>query len=126
MTSMKYSFSSNLWTRIPHNLNQHRGSHGAVALDDKIFAIGGGGLSSNLASTEMLESRNIEAGWTVLSSMRFSRHAHSLVLAEISQRYFIFAIGGTTSGTTGYDKTPPNIFISTPYLLLSYSRAFPP
>jgi hypothetical protein len=95
MSVIQYSFHNRAWTRLDSSLGQHRGSHGAVVVAGKIYAIGGGGMSSNLDSVEMYD------GWKLLSPMKFSRHA----LVVVAFAGSLFAIGGTTSGTTGLNNS---------------------
>ena len=109
MSIIKYSFRDKSWSRELHSLNQHRGSHGAVVINEKIYAIGGGGMDSNLASIEVLDRSDPHTGWKVLSPMQFSRHAHAVIVASLvlgsEVRHFIYAVGGTTSGTTGLNDS---------------------
>jgi hypothetical protein len=48
-----YSFKDNRWVLLPQMLD-NRGSHGAAAFGDTIYAIAGGGMESNLCTCEKL------------------------------------------------------------------------
>lgn len=74
---------------------ENRGSHGVVAIGHVLYAIGGGGLHSNLSSNEKLTcTTDNEAKWSRVSSMPTARHALVVVKDEKS----IFAIGGWIDG----------------------------
>ena len=103
-----YSCKDKKWMKFPRPLKVNRGSHGTVMIDNKLFAVGGGGFKSNLASVEMLDMSVCESDWVGVSSMKISRHALALVglstrnnnTPDVIENY-IYAIGGTTSGNTG-------------------------
>ena len=81
---------------------EHRGSHGVVAVGNVLYAIGGGGLLSNLSSNEKLlcsidnnnNNDTIQHNWTSIASMPTARHA----LVVISHQRYVFAIGGWIDG----------------------------
>ena len=87
------------WARVPAYLINNRGSHGTTVLGKKIYAMGGGGIKSNLGTLEVLNTSKIMNSWKVLAPMTVSRHA---LTAVSTQSGYLFAIGGTTSGNSGY------------------------
>ena len=101
-TVEKYSMKRKTWDRLPSSMISNRGSHGGVHIDGKIYIVGGGGFRSNLASVEVFDVNSSESRWEEATPMKISRHALALVSVISHERdVFVFAIGGTTSGTTG-------------------------
>lgn len=75
-------------------LTSPRGSHGVGAsADGRIFAMGGGGLETNLAVCEVLDTRT--GLWTDTAPMSTFRHA----LACVTIGSHIYAIGGWVNGS---------------------------
>mmetsp|Transcript_14448 Transcript_14448/g.21718 ORF Transcript_14448/g.21718 Transcript_14448/m.21718 type:complete len:368 (-) Transcript_14448:139-1242(-) len=83
---------------------ENRGSHGAVFLNGMLYAIGGGGLHSNLSTCEVYDGRE----WKLIAPSQISRHA----LSVTSYKNKIYAVGGWVDGTLcsgaveSYDTTP--------------------
>ena len=86
----RYDYTRNCWIQCP-NMLEARGSHGASALGEKIFIIGGGGLHSNLASCEVFHN----ALWATIAPCQTLRHA----LAVIDVDGKIYSIGGWIDGS---------------------------
>mmetsp|Transcript_3820 Transcript_3820/g.5236 ORF Transcript_3820/g.5236 Transcript_3820/m.5236 type:complete len:270 (-) Transcript_3820:1181-1990(-) len=77
-------------------MNENRGSHGVVGIGNCLYAIGGGGLHSNLSNNERLRcSYDSCDRWEPIKSMPTARHA----LVVVSYEQFIFAIGGWIDGS---------------------------
>ena len=90
----RFSLKDQRWEQCPGML-EHRGSHGVVAIGNVLFAIGGGGLLSNLSSNEKLScSMDNEQKWTSIASMPTARHA----LVIVSHQKYIYAVGGWIDG----------------------------
>ncbi|XP_076817543.1 kelch-like protein 12 [Clavelina lepadiformis] len=83
----QFDRNSNKWCRIG-NLNQGRGFHGMVALNEKLYVAGGSGRGMQLASAECFDpATNV---WEFVASMHEKKI--SLCLVALNDR--IFAIGG--------------------------------
>lgn len=93
----RFCFRSKSWESCPRMM-ENRGSHGLTAIGDSLYAIGGGGLHSNLSNNEKLvctKSGSDAGKWEAIASMPTARHA----LAVISVNTVIYAIGGWIDGT---------------------------
>eukprot|EP00961_Rhodomonas_salina_P103890 1397909-Rhodomonas_salina.2 len=88
----RFSFKDQLWETCPHMLIQ-RGSHGAATLSNRVFALAGGGIHSNLSSSEVFDHRAWE--WKETASMTTERHALSVAATD----KHIYAIGGWMNGS---------------------------
>lgn len=75
----RFSFEKSEWQLCPPLL-ENRGSHGACAVGDKIFVLGGGGFRSNLATCEVFLTQ--ENRWAPIEAMKTFRHA--LVIVPLS------------------------------------------
>ena len=65
---------------------ENRGSHGAAGCGSRLFALGGGGFDSNLATCEEF---NANMGtWTGIAPMKTFRHALSVVAMNVSSDFF--------------------------------------
>ena len=93
------------WTRAPR-LNEPRGSHGVAAAGNAVFAVGGGGVRSNLHDAEMLRvaregpsSSTASAGdassWEPSGFVAEARHA---VAACSTGSWGVYLIGGWGDG----------------------------
>lgn len=81
-------------------LIENRGSHGAVAIGQYIYAIGGGGLHSNLSTCEKF---SIESqAWSMIATMTTFRHALTVVAYKSNA---IYALGGWYDGKTCSGET---------------------
>ncbi len=90
----RFSLIKQEWERCPL-LNEPRGSHGAASIGGVVFAVGGGGLRSNLATVEAFDAIDgTLTPWRHVSSMTTPRHALSVTAAE----GHIFAVGGWMNG----------------------------
>jgi hypothetical protein len=69
----KYSVKNNVW-ELCQPMLENRGSHGAVFLNGILYAIGGGGLHSNLSTCESFDG----VEWTRAPALNVSRHALSV------------------------------------------------
>jgi hypothetical protein len=69
----KYSVKNNAW-ELCQPMLENRGSHGAVFLNGILYAIGGGGLHSNLSTCESFDG----VEWTRAPALNVSRHALSV------------------------------------------------
>jgi hypothetical protein len=81
-------------------LMDHRGSHGAAAVDgvNAIYVVGGGGLRANLSSGERLRTTSENRTWEYIPRLCDPRHA--FVLVSSSAENALYAIGGWTHGNT--------------------------
>eukprot|EP01035_Chromulina_nebulosa_P017884 gene17884-23500_t len=73
---------------------ENRGSHGAVSVGNYIYAIGGGGLKSNLATCEKYNINT--TNWELIEPMQSFRHALATVAYDNKS---IYAIGGWYDGS---------------------------
>ncbi|KAK3268618.1 hypothetical protein CYMTET_22885 [Cymbomonas tetramitiformis] len=89
----RFHISRGQWEKCS-SLKESRGSHGVAACGGVLYAIGGGGIDSNLASCEMLEPRGGEA-WRALPPVSLARHA----LCAVTLGQVVYAIGGWVDGT---------------------------
>jgi hypothetical protein len=87
-----YNFLDKKWISLP-NMQFHRGSHGCAAIGENLYALGGGGLHSNLDSMECYSLKTNT--WTLLPSLPVARHALSVTAIQ----HKIYAIGGWLYGT---------------------------
>jgi hypothetical protein len=86
----RYKPSENVWEKCP-SLQEGRGSHGAAGINGKLYAIGGGGFHSNLASCEVFDG----VSWTNMAPAPSVRHA----LAVVETPTKLYAIGGWMDGS---------------------------
>ena len=89
----RYNCSTDSWEDMP-DMQEHRGSHGSVAINQYLYILGGGGLHSNLTSGEKINCNSFVS--EPLSPMLNCRHAFSVV--SYDNRY-IFTIGGWENGS---------------------------
>ena len=90
----RFSLTKQEWERCPL-LNEPRGSHGAACIGNVLYAVGGGGLRSNLASVEAFEGNSgLSTVWHHVSPMTTPRHALSVIAAG----EFMYAVGGWMNG----------------------------
>jgi len=95
-TMESFSFRRQSWQTEQYML-ENRGSHTAAALNDDglLFAIGGGGIFSNLNGGERYDASTKQ--WTCIAPMNQARHAHSSCADAANRRLYI--IGGWVDGT---------------------------
>jgi hypothetical protein len=74
-------------------LLENRGSHGAAAINNHIYAIGGGGLHSNLSTCEKFSVET--QSWSMIATMTTFRHA----LTIATHQGDIYAVGGWFNGS---------------------------
>lgn len=86
----RYSFSSKEWQECPQML-ENRGSHGAGSAAGLLYAVGGGGMRSNLSSCECFDGKE----WGSAAPLQVSRHALAVVDAANDT---IYAVGGWIDG----------------------------
>jgi N-acetylneuraminic acid mutarotase len=92
----RYNVLQSKWESFT-NMLENRGSHGVAVIDRTLYAVGGGGLSSNLSSCEkivMPHSKN----WEYFASMNTKSPRHALSVIAHNSR--IYAIGGWCHGST--------------------------
>lgn len=84
---------------------ENRGSHGATAIDGKLYVVGGGGFESNLGSCEALDITT--STWSYVAATSILRHAlvlvpfshlHPSTPPSSSQSSCFYAIGGWIDG----------------------------
>jgi len=91
----RFSIGEQKWEKCP-SMSENRGSHGVVGIGNCLYAIGGGGLHSNLSNNEILRcSYDSCDRWEPIKSMPTARHA----LVVVSHEQLIFAIGGWIDGS---------------------------
>ena len=95
-TMESFSFRRHSWQNEQH-MCENRGSHTAAALSDDglLFAIGGGGIYSNLNGGERYDA--VTKLWTCIAPMNQARHAHSSCTDVVNRQLYI--IGGWVDGT---------------------------
>ena len=77
----RFSLGRGVWEACPRMM-ENRGSHGAAAIGARLFALGGGGFDSNLATCE--EFNAFDQIWSPITPMKTFRHALSVVAMNIS------------------------------------------
>ena len=88
----RYKFSTGHWELCP-SLKENRGSHGACAVGRNIYAIGGGGFDSNLATCETLNVFKTE--WEFVQPTTIYRHALVLIPFALKKQKDINLISNT-------------------------------
>lgn len=92
----RYNVLQSQWETFTSML-ENRGSHGVAVIDRTLYAVGGGGLSSNLSSCEKIAMPH-SPKWEYFASMNTKSPRHALsVIAHSSN---IYAIGGWCHGST--------------------------
>ncbi|CAM9221378.1 unnamed protein product [Ectocarpus fasciculatus] len=86
----RYRPLDNVWERCP-SLQEGRGSHGCAAVNGTLFAIGGGGFHSNLASCEAFDG----SAWKSIAPAPTVRHA----LTVVETPAMVYALGGWMDGS---------------------------
>ena len=81
----RFSLGRGVWEACPRMM-ENRGSHGAAASNSRLFALGGGGFDSNLATSEEFDA-NVGT-WTAIAPMKTFRHALSVVAMNVSADFF--------------------------------------
>jgi N-acetylneuraminic acid mutarotase len=92
--SERYSLRKGIW-ETDTSMSCNRGSHGCVACKDSIYAIGGGGIESNVSSCEKFDIKTDK--WTNIPSMEICCHA--LTIFSNPSGNNIYAIGGWVNGS---------------------------
>ena len=82
----RFSLAKGTWEAAPKMLD-NRGSHGAAACGSRLFALGGGGFDSNLATCE--EFNPVTATWAPIAPMNTYRHALAVVAMEVDKEIFV-------------------------------------
>jgi hypothetical protein len=82
----RFSLAKGVWEAAPKML-ENRGSHGAAACGSRLFALGGGGFDSNLATCE--EFTPSTGTWSPIAPMATYRHALSVVAMEVDRDTFV-------------------------------------
>ena len=81
----RYSLLFQRWEGCTHMM-ENRGSHGAAAIDNRLYAFGGGGFKSNLATCEMFDSK-LQV-WKAVAPLKTFRHALVVFSMKISPEFF--------------------------------------
>ena len=81
----RYSLSLKRWEPCTHMM-ENRGSHGAAAIDNRLYVFGGGGFRSNLATCEMFDSK-LQV-WKPVAPLKTFRHALVVFSMEVSYDFF--------------------------------------
>lgn len=91
----RYNVFQSVWETFTHML-ENRGSHGAAVIDRTFYAIGGGGLSTNLSSCEKIVIPDCKK-WEYIASMNAKSPRHAL--SVLAHRNKIYAVGGWCHGS---------------------------
>lgn len=95
----RFNLTTYTWEKCA-NLKENRGSHGAGVLNGTVYAVGGGGLRSNLRSCEKLDADGV---WISAPSISVPRHA--LCVVSVPERNgnkaCLYSIGGWSHGAVG-------------------------
>lgn len=103
----KFSFSTGKWELcVP--LLENRGSHGAIAVCGKIYALGGGGFHSNLATCEAFDVHDNK--WCYIASMKTFRHALAIAHFQSNRKLEIYSdnVDNSTVYDTGLQQSVQN------------------